>query len=342
MTCDDPIRPESVPLMSNAPKPFKVASCAATFGVFTRDAVTRLESAGCEVKINPHGRVLTKAEIVDFAYDADAVIVGNDDFSAAVIDGLPNLRLIARHGSGVNNIDYSAAVKRGIVVTNTPGVNAEETADLTFGLILDLERHITLMNNELKGDAWKKRAGHSLHDKTIGIIGVGAIGRAVARRAMGFGMDILGNDIHPSEEATRLGLIYTSLNDLLRRSDIVTIHTPLTSATKNLIGAKELRMMKPEAILVNTARDGIIRHSALEKTLLSGQLYGYAADVHDGEPPKRSPIFDLPNVLVTPHAGSATYESNLRMGMAVADNIIAFKDGVTPPHVVSPMSRIYG
>lgn len=328
--------------MSHATKPFKVASCAATFGIFTREAIDRLESSGCEVKVNPHGRVLTRGEIIEFAYDADAVIVGNDEFTAGVIEGLPNLRLIARHGSGINNIDYAAARSRGIVITNTPGVNAEETADLTFGLILDLERHITLMNNELKGDVWKKRAGHSLRDKTIGIIGVGAIGRAVARRAMGFGMDILGNDIRQNPEATRLGLIYTSLNDLLRRSDIVTIHTPLTSATKNLIGAKELRMMKPDAILVNTARDGIIRHSALEKTLLSGQIYGYAADVHDGEPPKRSPIFDLPNVLVTPHAGSATYESNLRMGMAVADNIIAFKDGVTPPHVVTPISRIYG
>lgn len=327
---------------NSIPRPFKVASCAATFGVFTREALERLESAGCEVKVNPHGRVLTKAEILDFAYDADAVIVGNDDFTGDVIRALPNLRLIARHGSGVNNIDYAAATERGIVITNTPGVNAEETADLTFGLILDLERHITLMNNELKQDVWKKRAGHSLHDKTIGIIGVGAIGRAVARRAMGFGMDILGNDIRQSTEATKLGLIYTSLNDLLRRSDIVTIHTPLTSATKNLIGAKELRMMKPDAILVNTARDGIVRHSALEKTLLAGQIYGYAADVHEGEPPRHSPIYDLPNVLVTPHAGSATYESNLRMGMAVADNIIAFKDGVVPPHVVTPLSRIYG
>lgn len=324
------------------PRPFKVASCAATFGVFTREALERLESAGCEVRVNPHGRVLTKSEIVDFAYDADAVIVGNDDFSGDVIRSLPNLRLIARHGSGVNNIDYTVATERGVVITNTPGVNAEETADLTFGLILDLERHITLMNNELKNDVWKKRAGHSLHGKTIGIIGVGAIGRAVARRAMGFGMDILGNDIRQSAEATKLGLMYTSLNDLLRRSDIVTIHTPLTSATKNLIGAKELRMMKPDAILVNTARDGIVRHSALEKTLLAGQLYGYATDVHEGEPPKCSAIYDLPNVLVTPHAGSATYETNLRMGMAVADNIIAFKDGVTPPHVVTPLSRIYG
>lgn len=321
--------------------PFKVTSCSATFGVFTKEPLERLEATGCEVWVNPTGRVLTKAEILRFAYDADAVIVGNDDFNADVIRRLPNLKLIARHGSGVNNIAFSEALRRGIVVTNTPGANAEETADLTFGLILDLERHISQMNYELKGDEWRKRPGHSLYGKTIGIIGVGQIGQAVARRAMGFGLDILGNDINPDESAAKTGLIFTSLNDLLKRSDIVTIHTPLTQATENLIGAKELRMMKDNAILVNTSRDGIIRHAALTKALTEGRLYGYASDVHEGEPPKHSSLFDMPNVLVTPHAGSATYEANYRMGMAVADNIIAFKDGATPPNVVASLAQFF-
>lgn len=321
--------------------PFKVTSCSATFGVFTKEPLERLEAAGCEVWVNPTGRVLTKAEILRLAYDADAVIVGNDDFNADVIRRLPNLKLIARHGSGVNNIAFSEALRRGIVVTNTPGANAEETADLTFGLILDLERHISQMNYELKGDEWRKRPGHSLYGKTIGIIGVGQIGQAVARRAMGFGLDILGNDINPDESAAKTGLIFTSLNDLLRRSDIVTIHTPLTQATENLIGAKELRMMKDNAILINTSRDGIIRHAALTKALTEGRLYGYASDVHEGEPPKHSSLFDMPNVLVTPHAGSATYEANYRMGMAVADNIIAFKDGATPPNVVASLAQFF-
>lgn len=321
---------------------FKVVSCAATFGVFTEEPLHRLEAAGCDVWINPYGRVLKKQEILEHAYDADAVIVGNDDFGDDVIRALPNLKLIARHGSGVNNIGYHEAHRRGITVTNTPGANAEETADLTFSLILDLERHVSQMNYELKGGAWRKRAGHSLYGKTIGVVGVGRIGQAVARRAMGFGLDILGNDIAPDENAAKTGLIFTGLNDLLRRSDIVTLHVPLTQATENLIGAKELRMMKDDAILINTARDGIIRHSALVKALGEGRLYGYASDVHQGEPPKHSPLFDLPNVLVTPHAGSATYEANYRMGMAVADNIMAFIDGRTPPNVVSAMSQIYG
>lgn len=321
---------------------FTVASCAATFGVFTSEPVERLKAAGCTVKINPLGRVLTKQEIIKFAYGADAIIVGNDTISADTIRRLPDLRLIARHGAGVDNIAYQEAVHRDILVTNTPGANAEETADLTFGLILDLERNITQMNNELKDGKWRKRAGHSLYGKTIGIIGVGAIGTAVAKRAMGFGMDILGNDICDRPDAARTGLIFTSLNDLLRKSDIVTIHTPLTAATKNLIGAKELRMMKDDAILINTARDGIVRHAALEKALLEGKLHGYATDVHPSEPPRHLSMFELPNVIVTPHAGSATYEANLRMGMAVADNIIAVKNGVKPPNLVTPMTQLYG
>ena len=319
----------------------KVFSCAASFGVFTKEPLERLKAAGCEVWVNPTGRVLTKAEILEHAYDADVAIVGNDDFNGDVIRRLPNLKLIARHGSGVNNIDFSEAKHRGIVVTNTPDANIEETADLTFGLILDLERHLSQMNAELKDGIWRKRAGHSLYGKTIGIIGVGRIGQAVARRAMGFGLDILGNDINPDESAARTGLIFTSLNDLLKRSDIVTIHTPLTQATENLIGAKELRMMKDDAILINTSRDGIVRHSALTKALTESRLYGYASDVHAGEPPKHSPLFDLPNVIVTPHAGSATYEANYRMGMAVADNVIAFMDGCVPPNVVTSLGQFY-
>ncbi len=326
--------------MQNAP--FKVVSFAATFGVFTTEPKQRLEEAGCEVKIIKHSRVLTDAEKIGCARDADAVILAGNGMSRRVINALPKLKVIAQHGRGIDGIDYKAATDKGVMVVNAPGVNIEETADLTFGLILDLERHITQMNNDLKAGVWEKRAGHSLYGKTIGIIGVGDIGLAVARRAMGFGMDILGNDIRQRPDAAKTGLMFTGLNDLLKRSDIVTIHTPLTASTANLIGAKELRMMREDAILVNTSRWGIIRKEALEKALRSGQLMGYATDVHEQEPGPAPSFADLPNVIVTPHAGSATYETNLRMGMTVADNIIAVKDGVTPPNLVTPVSLIFG
>lgn len=317
-----------------------VASCAVTFGIFNKVPVERLEDAGCEVRLNPYGRPLTPAEIVEHAKDADVIILGNDRLDSATIGKLPNLKLVVRHGAGLDNIDFSELGKRDITVANTPGANKEETADLTFALILDLARMVTQSINQLKGGVWNKIPGRTLYGKTIGIIGVGAIGMAVASRAMGFGMDILGNDIIQRDEAARYGLLYTSLNELLSASDIVTIHVPLTSATKNLIGARELKRMKPGALLINTARAGVVREAALEKALMSGHLGGYAVDVYAKEPTNPTPYMSLPNVLTTPHIGSSTMEANLRMGDMAVDNILAFMNGAVLPNKVTVVDRL--
>lgn len=317
-----------------------VASCAVTFGIFNKVPVERLEDAGCEVRLNPYGRPLTPAEIVEHAKDADVIILGNDRLDSATIGKLPNLKLVVRHGAGLDNIDFSELGKRDITVANTPGANKEETADLTFALILDLARMVTQSINQLKGGVWNKIPGRTLYGKTIGIIGVGAIGMAVASRAMGFGMDILGNDIVQRDEAARFGLLYTSLNELLSASDVVTIHVPLTSATKNLIGARELKRMKPGTLLINTARAGVVREAALEKALMSGHLGGYAVDVYAREPPDPTSYMSLPNVLTTPHIGSSTMEANLRMGDMAVDNILAFMNGAVLPNKVTVVDRL--
>lgn len=317
-----------------------VASCAVTFGIFNKVPVERLEDAGCEVRLNPYGRPLTPAEIVEHAKDAAVIILGNDRLDSATIGKLPNLKLVVRHGAGLDNIDFSELGKRDITVANTPGANKEETADLTFALILDLARMVTQSINQLKGGVWNKIPGRTLYGKTIGIIGVGAIGMAVASRAMGFGMDILGNDIVQRDEAARFGLLYTSLNELLSASDVVTIHAPLTSATKNLIGARELKRMKPGALLINTARAGVVREAALEKALMSGHLGGYAVDVYAKEPPDPTSYMSLPNVLTTPHIGSSTMEANLRMGDMAVDNILAFMNGAVLPNKVTVVDRL--
>ena len=320
---------------------FVVASCAATFGIFDTSALARLEAAGCTVRVNPYGRPLTSDEIVDYAHDCDAIVLGNDYLDAATIDRLPNLKLIARHGAGFDGIDFAEAMRRGITITNTPGANREETADLTFALILDLARMITQTVTQLKSGVWNKIPGRSLYGKTIGIIGVGAIGMSVAARAMGFGMDILGYDIVRRDEASHYGLLYTSLDELLEKSDVVTIHAPLTSATRNLLGAREFRRMKEGALLINTARAGHrarVRPRARADSRVS--LGGYAVDVYEHEPPTLPKFFELPNVLTTPHIGSATLEANRRMGDVVADNIIAFKDGKEPPNRVTYADRV--
>lgn len=315
---------------------WKVAVSAVTFGRCSDIPTQRLEEEGCEVVLNPYGRPLTTLEIIEFAGDADALVLGNDTLNATAIRGLKKMKIVARYGVGLDSIDMFELRKEGIALTYAPSSNHEETADFTFGLIIDLARSMTGMINTTKSGGWNKTPGIGLYGKTIGIIGVGAVGTAVARRAMGFSMDIIGCDIQPKSDATLYGLIYSPLNDLLRRSDFVTLHVPLTDSTRNLIGARELRMMKKTAFLINTARSACIRHDALDRALRDGGIAGYATDVYDEEPPRQQPYFGYPNVLLTPHTAGHTRESNIRLGNAVADNVIAMKNGETPPDLVTP------
>jgi D-3-phosphoglycerate dehydrogenase len=317
------------------PSKWIVCSTAVTFGR-AKEPVERLQAAGCEVRLNPYGRPLHKNELSEFARDADAIILGNDTLPASVIKKFKKLKIIARYGVGFDGVDIAEARDMGIEVTYAPAANREETADFTFGLILDLERHISQMIIDTRSGKWNKITGTSLYGKTIGIIGVGQIGTAVARRAMGFGMDILGYDIEQRNEPTVYGVVYTTLNDLLRRSDVITIHLPLDDSTKNLIGARELKLVKPGSILINTARAGIVRHGALDHALQTGKLAGFAIDVFSQEPPEHQPYYDYENVLVTPHVAGHTVEAARRMGNIVVDNILAVKDGVLPPDPVTP------
>lgn len=314
---------------------WKVAVSAVTFGRCSDIPLRRLEEEGCDVVLNPYNRPLTASELAEFASDADALVLGNDVLPEKVVRRFTKMKVVARYGVGLDTIDMFALRKEGIPLTYAPSSNHEETADFTFGLILDLARNITPMINTTKAGGWNKTPGFGLYGKTIGIIGVGAVGTAVARRAMGFSMDVIGCDIVQRSDATLYGLIYTPLNDLLRRSDIVTLHVPLTDSTRNLIGARELRMMKRTSILINTARSACVWHDALDRALRDGRLAGYATDVYDEEPPKPQPYFDYPNVLLTPHTAGHTVESNIRLGNVVADNIIAVKNGETPPDLVT-------
>lgn len=315
-----------------------IASCSTTFGRYAKEPITRLVEAGCVVKMNPYQRQLSRRELAALAADADVLVVGNTVIDGPLLKHMPNLKLIVRNGVGVENIDLVEAGKRGITVANVPGGNRDETADLVFGLIIGLERQLYTNVYGVKHDTWRKFPGHTLSGQTLGIVGVGSIGMAVARRAEGFGMKVLGYDIAERELATLYGLEFTTLNDLLKRSDVVSLHVPLTDATANMIGSKELRMIGPKGYLINTARAGIVREASLEKALLSGGLGGYATDVYEREPPRHSPIFDLQNVLVTPHIGSSTFEANLRMGDIVADNILAAMAGDLPPNIVDSRS----
>lgn len=313
---------------------WKVVGTAVTFGKANMEPINRLREIGCEVLTNEFGRPFTAEEFIKIAGDADAIIVGNDKVPGSVIRQLKNLKIIAKHGVGTDSIDVKTANELGIVVTNATGTNSQEVADLAFGMIHIISRWIHIVNSTTKDGKWYKPMGISLYNKTIGIIGVGRIGTAVAKRAMGYDMNILGYDLVERIEAKKLGVKYTGLEELIENSDIVSLHVPLTSKTRNILNSDRFKLLKNGAILINTARSQLIDNDALYLALTNGTLRGYATDVYDYEPPAKKPFFDLENVLLTPHIGGTCIESNLRMGNTAVDNVIAVMKGKTPPNLV--------
>ncbi len=258
------------------------------------------------------------------------------------------LKIVSQYAVGYDNIDVECAARLGIYVTNTPGVLTESTAELTWALILAAARHIVRADKYVRSGEWYRSKtgwhpelflGMELQGKTLGIIGFGRIGRAVARiGAKGFGMKVLYYDKYraPKEVEEELNAKYVSLEELLREADIVSIHVPLTPETKGMIGEKELRMMKPTAVLVNTARGAVVDIDALTKALKEGWIAAAGLDVFPVEPfPPDHPIMKLDNVVVVPHIGSATREARYQMTCAVLENLLAFKRGEVPPNLVN-------
>lgn len=318
-------------------KKWKVLSTAVTFGKTNKQPKERLEAmaGGCEVVTNPLGRPFTPAEFITYGADADALIVGNDKVTAEVIAGCPKLKIIAKHGIGYDSIDIKTASAKGIVVTNAPGTNSQEVADLAIGFMIMLGRGLYQANRDTKEGKWIKHMGVSMDGKTVGIVGTGTIGRALADRAAGFNMKILGYDLVENAAANQTGVKYVSLDELLEKSDYVSLHLPLTNETRNIISADRLAKMKPGAILINTARRQLVDFDALYQALTNGALRGYATDVYDFEPPEHMPLFDLDNVLLSPHIGGTTLESNRRMGETAVDNVIAVLSGEQAPNRVT-------
>ena len=259
----------------------------------------------------------------------------------------PRLRIVAQYAVGYDNIDVECATRLGVYVTNTPGVLTDATADLTWALILAVTRRILEADRFVRSGEWYKTGtgwhpmmllGFQVSGATIGIIGMGRIGRAVARRAKGFGMRILYYDKRrlPEDLERELGAEYVDLETLLRESDIVTLHTPLTPETYHMIGERELRMMKRTAYLINTSRGKVIDTDALVKALREGWIAGAGLDVFEEEPlPPDHPLTKLENVVLTPHIGSATWKTRTRMADIVAENLIAFYRGEVPPTLVN-------
>lgn len=259
-----------------------------------------------------------------------------------LLEMAPNLKIISNMAVGYNNIDVESATEKGIMVTNTPGVLTETTADLTFALLMSTSRRIVESDRYLREGNWKTWSpmlltGQDIYDATLGIIGLGRIGEAVARRAAGFNMNVLYHNRSRKLEAEQeLGITYTSMETLLKESDFVCVLTPYTPETKNLIDREELALMKETAILVNTSRGGIVNEEALYLALKNEKIWAAGLDVFEEEPVSLGhPLLTLSNVVVLPHIGSASKKTRLKMADVAADNLIMGLQNLSPKHLVN-------
>jgi D-3-phosphoglycerate dehydrogenase len=293
----------------------------------SQDGLALLESAASlEIEVRTG---LKGADLRNALLEADGAICRSGvKITADILQGNTRLRAIARAGVGVDNIDTQAATRQGIVVMNTPGGNTTSTAEQTIALMLGMSRNIAVANQSLVEGRWdrKKFMGTELAGKTLGIIGLGRVGQAVATRARGLEMKILGYDpFLPAARAKELGIeTYESAKELFPLVDYLTVHTPLNDATKNLVGPAEVKMFKKGVRLVNCARGGIYNEEALVEGLKSGQIAGVALDVYPEEPCTKNPLFGMPGVLCTPHLGASTEEAQTNVAVEAAELLIDF------------------
>jgi len=310
-----------------------------SFGKITSDGLRILERVA-EIGKNPLERHLTESELIEKVENAVGVIAGSEKHTSRVISAAKHLKVIGRHGVGVDNIDLKTATKKGVIVTYTPLANTESVADLTLAALLALTRMIPMADKSVKEGDWSplKFIGMELLGKKIGIIGLGNVGSKVAKRAASFGMKILAYDPYIDEgKAKDLGAKLVELATLLKESDVVTIHVPLVKETIGMIGEKELKMMKSEAFLINVARGKIVDEKALVEALKRGEIKGAAVDVFEKEPPDPdNPLLKLDNVILTPHIGAYTLEAIRRMDITVAMDVAKVLKGKKPDHIVNP------
>jgi len=300
-----------------------------------------------DARLNNDDRPMSQNDLIEAAQTAEILVpTVTDKIDKTVIaQAGEQLKMIANFGTGVDNIDVEAAANRGITVTNTPGVLTEDTADMTMGLILAVARRVIEGANIINDDsAWKGWSptwmlGHRIYGKRLGIVGMGRIGQALARRAKAFGLQIHYHNrkpVHPSIEEDLEATYWDSLGQMLAHMDVISVNCPSTPGTYHLLSAGLLKLMKPTAILVNTARGEIIDENALTRMLEAGDLGGVGLDVFEYEPAVNKKLLNNPKAVLLPHMGSATIEGRIDMGEKVIINIKTFVDGHTPPDRVLP------
>jgi glyoxylate reductase len=299
----------------------------------------------CEVRVWPDPEVPPPREVLQReVQEAEGLVtLVTERVDAALLEAAPRLRVVSNVAVGYDNVDVAAATRRGVVVTNTPDVLTETTADLAWALLLAASRRVAEADRFTRGGRWRSwglelMLGQDVYGRTLGVVGLGRIGRAVARRAVGFGMRVLYTSRRRHEDAEQdLGVQWRELDELLAEADFVTLHTPLTPETRHLIDRARLRRMKPTAILVNTCRGAVVDEAALAEALREGWIWAAGLDVFEQEPlPPDSPLLSLQNVVLAPHIGSASFATRARMSEMAAENCVAVLTGRRPPNPVNP------
>ena len=318
---------------------WKTLITARTFDRVGEPAREVLEGHGGRLVIPPRFGPLPEEELASVLEGADAVLCSPDAYTARLLARpvASRLKILSRWGVGYDSIDLRAATEAGIVVAYTPGLLDEAVADYAMALLFTLARRTAVVDSVMKQGGWEVAWGCDIAGKTLGIIGCGRIGRAVARRAAGFGMRLLGSDVQGSPELASLGVELVPLDTLLEASDFVTLHAALTPESRGMMGAAQFRRMKPDALFVNTARGAHVDTAALVRALEEGRIGGAAVDVHPEEPlPSDHPLRRAPNVVLSPHQSSCTLETGRRISEVSARAIVDLQEGRRPLHVVNP------
>jgi len=316
--------------VNNTAGQFKVFVSTHPFSSITSEPLDLLSRPDIHIELNPYGRRITPEELKTHIADKNALIAGTERIDKDVLDCASELKVIARVGIGLNNIDFDEIKRRNILLTYTPEAVSQAVAELTVAHMLNVMRSIHQIHSAVKDGHWRRIIGSEIAGKTIGLIGFGRIGKRVAKMLQGFSCRILANDIAPDQEvASRYDVQFCSKEEIYQKADIISLHIPETPLTRNLIGEAQFAMMRPKSYLINTARGEIVDESALYKALIKGTIAGAAIDVFQTEP-YSGPLCELENVVLTAHSGSCSTEARYLMEFGAAQEVIRFLNGEPP------------
>jgi|SRR5699024_7957129 len=303
---------------------YKILVTPRSFGKHSQRPMQLLKEKGFHVKKNPYGKILTEDQMIEQVKDVDGVIIGVDPLNQKVLQHANKLKAISKYGVGLDNIDLDYTKKHNIAVSIASDTNTDAVADYTFALMMAAARRVAHIDKECRKLNWEKITTIDISNKTLGLIGLGNIGKKVSRRAQGFDMEVLAYDLNPDYEYSRNnGISYVdSLEEILKKSDFISLHLPLNAHTNHIIGSHQFDIMKSNSVIVNTARGGLIDEQALFNALQYNKIWGAGIDVFESEPPKNTEMLNMENIVVGSHCAASTVEAIDNMGITASKNII--------------------